>query len=547
MGPVVPFCVGNITCFPGTICVAKTNERVAEHNYSGSFKDHALSFQNFLLPRSASVRLVSTYRRWSAVQVQRKSRIPFLATNGTEIAVKEVSAVSSEDTSEIFEDLSDVVISETPSVTSDAHTKQNVKSNRRRPLRKSVMPPVKNEELVPGATFIGKVRSVQHFGAFVDIGAFTEGLIHISNLSDSFVTAAKDIVSIGQEVKVRVVEVSVESGRISLTMRGSNDSNDLQQMKDSSADNSGNKQRPARKEAISSEQKSVKFVKGRELKRTVENSSRGGEVVSLPKREERFLPISKESFEDSGNMRKSVMPPVENEELVPGATFTGKVRSIQRFGAFVDIGAFTEGLIHISNISDSFVTDVKDILSIGQEVKVRVLEVSFKPGRISLTLRDSNDSGDLHQVKGSSFDGSGNNQRPERKKAINSQKKSSKFVKGQELVGTVKNLTRVGAFLSLPEGEEGFLPISEESDEVTVNVLGGSSLQVGEEVSVRVLHVTKGQVTLTMKIKDSEKLDEEVYHGIVHTATNPFVLAFLKNKEIAKFLDERKNMCELPE
>ncbi|KAF3443013.1 hypothetical protein FNV43_RR16933 [Rhamnella rubrinervis] len=77
-------------------------------------------------------------------------------------------------------------------------------------------------------------------------------------------------------------------------------------------------------------------------------------------------------------VKKSEMPPITNEELVPGATFTGKVRWIQPFGAFVDFGAFTDGL---------------------------------------------------------------------------------------DLEGTVKNKIRAGAFISLPEGEEGFLPISEEVDE----------------------------------------------------------------------------------
>ncbi|KAL2462786.1 elongation factor Ts family protein [Forsythia ovata] len=74
--------------------------------------------------------------------------------------------------------------------------------------------------------------------------------------------------------------------------------------------------------------------------------------------------------------------------------------------------------------------------------------------------------------------------RPPRKFGQKSNQKSSKFVKGQNLEETVKNLTRAGAFISLPEGDEGFLPVSEEPDESFRNVMGETSLEVGQEVSV---------------------------------------------------------------
>ncbi|CAI9780357.1 unnamed protein product [Fraxinus pennsylvanica] len=235
-------------------------------------------------------------------------------------------------------------------------------------------------------------------------------------------------------------------------------------------------------------------------------------------------------------IRKSEMPPVKNEELVPGATFTGKVRSIQPFGAFVDFGAFTDGLVHVSNLSSSFVKDVGSVVSIGQEVTVRLIEANTETGRISLTMRESDDA--------SKKDGN-DKSRPTRKFGQKSNqrrdemKKSSKFVKGQNLEGTVKNLARAGAFISLPEGEEGFLPVSEEADDSFANVMGETSLEVGQEVSVRVLRITRGQVTLTMKKEEAAaELDSKLSQGVVHKATNPFLLAFRSNKDISAFLDE---------
>ncbi|KAM1061912.1 hypothetical protein ACFX1X_026605 [Malus domestica] len=246
-------------------------------------------------------------------------------------------------------------------------------------------------------------------------------------------------------------------------------------------------------------------------------------------------------------VRKSAMPPVKNEELVVGATFTGKVRSIQPFGAFIDFGAFTDGLVHVSQLSDSYVKDVGSVVSVGQEVKVTLVEANAETGRISLTMRERDDGSKPQQRKdasaGSDRGGPGRRSGPKKGDRKNEVRKTTKFEKGQDLVGTVKNFGRAGAFISLPEGEEGFLPTSEEPDDGFANVMGETSLQLGQEINVRVLRTTRGQVTLTMKKEeDILKSDSQVSQGVIHTATNPFVLAFRQNKDIASFLDEREKI-----
>ncbi|KAJ7969577.1 Elongation factor Ts, mitochondrial [Quillaja saponaria] len=247
--------------------------------------------------------------------------------------------------------------------------------------------------------------------------------------------------------------------------------------------------------------------------------------------------------------RKSDMPPVKIEDLIPGASFTGKVKSIQPFGAFIDFGAFTDGLVHVSRLSDNYIKDVGSVVSVGQEVKVKVIEVNTETQRISLSMRESDDSSKLQQRKDAHAStekaepGRTNTSKPKSKKDV--ARKSTKFVKGQDLEGTVKNLTRSGAFISLPDGEEGFLPTSEEDDEGFGSVMGTSSLLVGQEVNVRVLRITRGQVTLTMKKEENlGKLDSQLNQGVVHIATNPFLLAFRENKDIAAFLDEREKKQE---
>ena len=76
------------------------------------------------------------------------------------------------------------------------------------------------EDLKEGMVLTGTVRNVIDFGAFVDIGVHQDGLVHISQLSDNYVKHPMDVVSIGDIVKVKVLEVDPEKKRISLTMKG---------------------------------------------------------------------------------------------------------------------------------------------------------------------------------------------------------------------------------------------------------------------------------------------------------------------------------------
>jgi len=75
------------------------------------------------------------------------------------------------------------------------------------------------------------------------------------------------------------------------------------------------------------------------------------------------------------------------EDIEPSMIFMGKVRNIVDFGAFVDIGLKQDGLLHISEMSQMYVSDPFEIVEIGQNIEVKVLDVDQKRGRISLTLK----------------------------------------------------------------------------------------------------------------------------------------------------------------
>lgn len=82
-------------------------------------------------------------------------------------------------------------------------------------------------------------------------------------------------------------------------------------------------------------------------------------------------------------------PPRPHCTLQPGAELTGRVTKITPYGAFVDLGSHGSGLVHISQISDSFVSSVSSHLSINDLVRVRVLSVDPATNRIALSIKES--------------------------------------------------------------------------------------------------------------------------------------------------------------
>ncbi|MEG0291126.1 MAG: Tex family protein [Anaerovoracaceae bacterium] len=75
------------------------------------------------------------------------------------------------------------------------------------------------DDLKPGMEMTGTVRNVVDFGAFVDIGVKNDGLVHISELSNNFVKHPMDVVSVGDNVKVKILEIDKEKGKVALTMK----------------------------------------------------------------------------------------------------------------------------------------------------------------------------------------------------------------------------------------------------------------------------------------------------------------------------------------
>ena len=159
-------------------------------------------------------------------------------------------------------------------------------------------------KLTKGMRLKGTVSSIVDFGAFVDLGGI-DGLVHISELSWNHVNHPSEVVKVGDEVEVEVLDVDLQRERISLG-----------------------------------------------LKQTQPD------------------------------------PWLKLVESYPvGSIVDGKVTKIVPFGAFVELGNSIEGLVHISEMANKHIDTPAQVVKVGQEVKVKVMDVNSERRRISLSMK----------------------------------------------------------------------------------------------------------------------------------------------------------------
>ena len=78
------------------------------------------------------------------------------------------------------------------------------------------------------------------------------------------------------------------------------------------------------------------------------------------------------------------------DDLKEGMILTGTVRNVIDFGAFVDIGVKNDGLVHISEMSDKYIKNPMDIVSVGDIIKVRVIKIDMEKKKVGLSMKECN-------------------------------------------------------------------------------------------------------------------------------------------------------------
>ncbi|MGI5917862.1 MAG: 30S ribosomal protein S1 [Anaerolineae bacterium] len=177
-------------------------------------------------------------------------------------------------------------------------------------------------------------------------------------------------------------------------------------------------------------------------------------------------------------------------EIQPGQTRTGFVSNLCDFGAFVDLGG-VDGLIHISELSWGRVIHPREILDLGQQVRVYVLSVDRHNRRIALSLK----------------------RLQENPWAIVQQK----YAVGQMIRATITNVVDFGAFAQIEEGLEGLIHISEMTGQNTGNP--AEIVQVGDEVMVRIVRIDGVNHRLGLSMReigdDDDAISSELYDDLL--------------------------------
>ncbi|HGK2390830.1 TPA: 30S ribosomal protein S1 [Streptococcus pneumoniae] len=163
-------------------------------------------------------------------------------------------------------------------------------------------------------------------------------------------------------------------------------------------------------------------------------------------------------------------------KLAVGDVVTGKVARITSFGAFIDLGG-VDGLVHLTELSHERNVSPKSVVTVGEEIEVKILDLNEEEGRVSLSLKAT--------VPGP-WDGV-----------------EQKLAKGDVVEGTVKRLTDFGAFVEVLPGIDGLVHVSQISHKRIENPK--EALKVGQEVQVKVLEVNADAERVSLSIKALEE------------------------------------------
>jgi predicted RNA-binding protein with RPS1 domain len=226
----------------------------------------------------------------------------------------------------------------------------------KRPGGGGIRPPSKPlAEFTVGEVYTGVVKTLTSYGAFIDIGAETEGLLHISNLSAAFVSDVAEVLQQGQEYQVRILEINPEKKQLALTMLTIDEETQQLENKSSGGGGGGNR-------------------------RAAGGGGAGGGG-----------PTSSTSI----NANSEIFDQLDEIEIDMDEFVTGTVVNIVDFGAFVriDCRQFDEsitgeidGLVHISQLQagGDRVTAVTDVVVEGMEVQVRLLSIDGEKVGLSM-------------------------------------------------------------------------------------------------------------------------------------------------------------------
>jgi small subunit ribosomal protein S1 len=342
-------------------------------------------------------------------------------------------------------------------------------------------------EMMPGDIRKGTVKNITDFGAFIDLNGL-DGLLHITDMSWGRIGHPSEILKVGQDLDVVVLDINKEKERVSLGLK--------------------------QKLANPWDSIEARFTIGQKIKGKVVNLVPYGAFVELEpgveglvhvtelswtKRiakpsdvlkqdqevEAVVLGINREEQKISLGIRQLETNPWDKalEKYPPGTRIKGKIRNLTSYGAFVELEEGLDGMIHVSDISwTRKINHPSEVLKKGDEVEAQVLEIDKANQRIAVGMKQ------LTEDPWSNID---------------------KFYKVGDLVtGQVTKLASFGAFIGLAHDIDGLVHISQVSEERVDKIK--NVLKVGQDVTARVIKIDKADRRIGLSIKAANYSTEQL-------------------------------------
>ena len=343
------------------------------------------------------------------------------------------------------------------------------------------------ENMTPGVVIKGKVKNITDFGAFIDLDGL-DGLLHITDMSWGRINHPSEMVTVGEEVDVVVLDINKEKERVSLGLKQKTQ-NPWELIESKYPVNTKIKGRVVNLVSYGAFVELEPGVEGlvhvTELSWTKKHTKPSEVLEKDQEIEAVVLGVNKDEQKISLGIRQLDENPwdASEEKYAVGTRVKGKVRNLTSYGAFVELEEGLDGMIHVSDLSwTRKINHPSELIKKGDEIEAQVLEVDRENQRISIGIK---------QLTEDPWE------------AIN-----SLYQVGQLVTGKVTKLASFGAFVGLEHDMDGLVHISQISEERVEKIK--NVLDVGQEVEARVIKIDRSDRRIGLSIKAAEYDEEQI-------------------------------------
>jgi len=338
-----------------------------------------------------------------------------------------------------------------------------------------------------GSTVKGVVKNLTDFGAFIDLDGM-DGLLHITDMTWGRLGHPSELVKVGQELDVIVLDINKEKERVSLGLKQTQ-KNPWEETENRFPVGSKVKGKITNLVPYGAFVEIEEGVEGlihvSELSWT-KRITRPSDVLTVGQEVEAVvLGVNKEEQKISLGVRQLEPNPwdeIEHRYQI-GRQVKGTVRNLTAYGAFVELEEGIDGMIHVSDMSwTKKVNHPSEVLKKGDEIEAVVIDIDKQNQRISLGIK---------QLEGDPW------------KEIENKYKIGDLVKGK-----VSKITTFGAFISLEGDIDGLIHISQISEDRVDKIK--DHLKVGQEVEARVIKVDKTERRIGLSLKAANYSEEDI-------------------------------------